>query len=119
MKAGILALALVMTTAGIGGASAGTLENSFGNTFVIRAANGQETRASYRADGTYTMSFGATSTNGTWTQSPTQAGTEVCVTPAQGTPSCFQLSSEEKRVGDTWTQQGPDGEVVVTLVAGA
>lgn len=112
MKMRIIALALALMAPAT--AFAGTLENFFGNTVVVRTADGQETRYHYLADGTYAVSTGGTTANGVWTN----GGEGICLTPDSGAPRCFRLPDDEKHIGDTWTVPGPNGDISIQLVAG-
>lgn len=109
-----LILALAITLAGVGAVAAGTIENAFGNTLVVRAPSGDESRWLYNEDGTYLMHAGQTSVNGSWTQ----VGLELCMIPAGGERQCYNLPAEEKHVGDSWTAPGADGETTILIIAG-
>ncbi|MBY0565275.1 MAG: hypothetical protein K2P58_13970 [Hyphomonadaceae bacterium] len=93
---------------------AGTVENGFGNTFVVTTAQG-ELRYHFNADGTVSVTNPAGETqSGTWTMQSDQ----LCITAAGGQPSCVEVAAD-KSVGDTWQQQGADGSsITVTLLAG-
>lgn len=105
-----LALCLAPTTA-----LAGTIENSVGNTVIIRTADGAHIELRARADGTYTRRLpDGTSIAGTWSN---DAG-RFCETPTGGAQACADVV-DGKNVGDTWTVSGSDGATVtISIVAG-
>jgi hypothetical protein len=111
--AAVLAFGVALTS---GAAFADTIQNGFGNTFVVTSANGSVARYHFNADGTFTgVAPGGSTMAGTYTA----ADGQVCLIPPNGaTPQCTAVAAD-KNVGDTWTQIGSDGtEITVTLEAG-
>jgi hypothetical protein len=99
-----------------GAAFADTMENTYGNTIVVRYASGAEARYHFNADGTFTgVAPGGSTMAGTYTVE----GERLCLIPPSGqAPSCTTIVTD-KNVGDTWTQAGADGaEITVTLQEG-
>jgi hypothetical protein len=99
-----------------GGAFADTIENGYGNTFVITNAAGQISRYQFNEDGTFTgLAPGGSTMAGRYTA----ADGQLCfLAPNGGAPQCTEIVAD-KNVGDTWTQRGLDGtEINVTLEAG-
>jgi hypothetical protein len=98
-----------------GAAFADTIENGFGNTFVVTGADGQVARYHFNEDGTFTgVAPGGSTMAGRWTV----ADGQVCLIPPSGQQACAPVVSG-KNVGDTWTQVGTDGtEITITLEAG-
>jgi hypothetical protein len=96
-------------------AQAGTIEHSFGNTFVARTASGQETLWRYYPDGAYSMTAAGHTVRGRWAQN----GEQLCTTPEGGEATCVALPAQELRVGDSITVTAPNGqELTLSLVAG-
>ncbi len=111
------AAALVFVAA-LGGsvAFADTIQNGYGNTFVVTNASGQEARYQFNEDGTFTGTApGGSAMAGTYAVTDGQ----LCLNPPNGgAPTCTAVAAD-KNVGDTWTQTGTDGsQITVTLVAG-
>lgn len=99
---------------GAGAAFADTIENGFGNTFVVTNAAGEAARYTFDADQTFMMMAGETHGTGAWEI----ADGQLCMTPEGGERSCLAYVGD-KNVGETWTQIGADGsEISVTLQAG-
>jgi len=107
-----LAFGAVLTT---GAAFADTVQNGYGNTFVITAANGAVLRYHFNADNTFTLfAPDASQVSGAYEV----ANGQICLTPAGGERACTSYVGD-KNVGDTWTQTGADGsQITVTLQAG-
>lgn len=93
---------------------ADTIENGFGNTFVVSGAQG-ELRYHFNADGSFSVTNPAgQSQAGVWVVQ----GDQLCMTPAGGEQGCVAVAAD-KNVGDTWQQTGVDGSsITVTLQAG-
>src|SRR5688500_14549899 len=98
-----------------GAAFADTIQNGFGNTFVVTSASGAESRYYFNEDGTFTgLAPGGSQMAGRWTVE----GDQLCLIPPSGQQACTQVVAD-KNVGDTWTQLGTDGaEITVSLQAG-
>ena len=100
---------------GAGAAFADTIQNGYGNTFVVTNGEGVTVRYHFNADGT----FAATGPDGSTTSGSYEvADGQLCLTPAGGERGCTAYVGD-KNVGDTWTQSGTDGsEIRVTLESG-
>ena len=99
-----------------GAAFADTIQNGYGNTFVVTNAAGQESRYQFNEDGTFTGTApGGSAMAGTYSVTDGQ----LCMNPRNGgAPMCTSVAAD-KNVGDTWTQTGTDGsQITVSLVAG-
>lgn len=110
--AAALALGAALTA---GAAFADTIQNGYGNTFVVTDTDGTVVRYHFNADNTFT---------GTLPDGAQVSGTfevtngQLCLTPAGGERGCTAYVGD-KNVGDTWTQNGTDGgQITVTLQAG-
>ncbi|MEZ6023967.1 MAG: hypothetical protein R3C16_11260 [Hyphomonadaceae bacterium] len=93
---------------------AGTVENGYGNTFVVTSASGVSLRYHFNEDGTFAVTApdGQTA-SGTYTVS----GDQLCMTQ-NGQEGCVAVQAD-KNVGDSWEQTGADGSpITVTLEAG-
>ncbi len=115
MKTFAAVLAFGMALGG-GAAFADTIQNGYGNTFVVTNAAGQVSRYQFNEDGSFTgVAPGGSAMAGTYTA----ADGQLCMSPPHGAaPMCTALAAD-KNVGDTWTQTGTDGsEISVTLEAG-
>lgn len=110
--ASVLAFAVVC---GAGAAFADTIENGYGNTFVVTNGEGVTVRYHFNADG----SFAATAPDGSTISGAYEvADGQLCLTPAGGERGCTAYVGD-KNVGDTWTQAATDGgQITVTLEAG-
>jgi hypothetical protein len=111
--AAVLAFGLAL---GGGAAFADTIQNGYGNTFVVTRADGAQVRYQFNEDGTFTgLAPGGSTMAGTYTA----ADGQLCLIPPSGAaPQCTAIAAD-KNVGDTWTQTGTDGtEISVTLEAG-
>lgn len=99
----------------LGGAAAlaDTIQNGYGNTFVVTNAAGQIVRYHFNEDGTFGgVAPGGSTMAGTYTATDGQ----LCLIPPSGAaPMCTAIAAD-KNVGDTWTQLGT--EITVTLEAG-
>lgn len=111
-----LAAALVFAaTLTSGAAFADTIQNGYGNTFVVTTADGGSLNYYFNQDGTFSAtSGGQTIASGTYQV----ADGQLCVTAAGGQPACSAYVGD-KNVGDTWSQTAGDGSTInVTLQAG-
>jgi hypothetical protein len=111
--AAVLAFGVALSS---GAAFADTIQNGYGNTFVVTNAQGQVARYMFNEDGTFTgVAPGGSTMAGTYTV----ADGQLCMNPPNGgAPLCTAIAAD-KNVGDTWTQAGTDGtEISVTLEAG-
>jgi len=111
--AAILAFGAALST---GAAFADTIENGYGNTFVVTNASGSVSRYYFNEDGTFTgLAPGGSTMAGRYTA---ENGQLCFLSPNGGDPQCAEIVPG-KNVGDTWTQLGIDGsEITVTLEAG-
>jgi hypothetical protein len=110
--AATLAFAVAMSA---GAAFADTIQNGYGNTFVVTNGEGVSVRYHFNADGT----FAATAPDGSTASGTYEvADGQLCLTPAGSERACTQYVGD-KNVGDTWTQAATDGgQITVTLEAG-
>jgi hypothetical protein len=97
-----------------GSAFADTIENGYGNTFVVTLGN-ETVRYHFNADGT----FAATGSNGaTQTGRYEVANGPICFLGEGDARQCAPLLSG-KNVGDTWQQADANGnQITVTIEAG-
>jgi hypothetical protein len=114
MKKLAMAVAFVALM-GAAPAFADTMENGYGNTFVVTLGDGAQANYHFDADGTYT----ATTPDGaTQTGRYTATDGQLCFLGEGDASQCAPLVSG-KNVGDTWTQLDSQGnEITVTLQAG-
>ncbi len=114
-----IGLAAAMLTFGMT-ATAGDLSGYFGNTVECRYPNGDVTKVTTDADGTFTVATTShPSSSGKWTDD----GSTVCYNQTNPPPGAGQkpvcYSSQARKVGDTWTITDPFGaQCVAVLVAG-
>lgn len=108
--AALLALGAALTT---GAAFADTIENGYGNTFVVTAGD-VVVRYAFNADGT----FSATAPDGSVQSGRYEiAGDQLCFLNGDAR-QCAPLV-HGKNVGDTWQQLDADGNpITVAIVAG-
>lgn len=98
-----------------GAAFADTIENGYGNTFVVTNAEGVAVRYHFNEDRTFAA---VTPDGNTVTGTYELADGQLCITPAGGERGCTAYVGD-KNVGDTWTQAATDGgQITVTLQAG-
>jgi hypothetical protein len=107
-------IGLLFTVAAMQGASAGTFEESFGNTVVATRADGSVDRLYFNADHSYTVVRAGGTEEGQWTLS----GDQFCMTPTGGQPACSPAPPADKRVGDSWQVGEGANAVTVSIVAG-
>jgi hypothetical protein len=110
--AALLAFGAVL---GAGAAFADTIENGYGNTFVVSLADGATVRYHFNADGT----FAAIAPDGSTQSGRYETGDgQICFLGEADARTCAPLVSG-KNVGDTWQQLDSGGnEITVTLEAG-
>jgi len=100
---------------GAGAAFADTMQNGYGNTFVVTSGE-QTIHYHFNADGSFTASTPAGEQVAAGTYQI--ADGQLCITPAGGERGCTAYVGD-KNVGDTWTQTATDGgQISVTLRAG-
>ena len=90
----------------------------YGNTLVVKTADGQEARMFYNADHTWsgTMMNGVMQ-KGIWEMMEGK----LCTTqtePAPPTPKPRCRTFEKHNVGDTWEIETPNGKMRATIVVG-
>lgn len=109
----VLAFGVAMMS---GAAFADTIQNGYGNTFVVTNAAGQESRYQFNEDGTFTGTApGGSAMAGTYSVTDGQ----LCMNPPNGGAPLCTAVAVDKNVGDSWTQTGTDGsQITVSLVAG-
>lgn len=100
----------VVATAGVGSASADTIEEAIGNTVVVQLADGSVERYDFEADQTFTASFAEGSIEGTWAL----RGGEVCISVGDEEPICEDYP-KGKKLGDTWTEIDDDDGSTLTI----
>ena len=112
MKKWIAGIAAAAALA-MGSASAGTIENSFGNTLRVTQPNGSVVNYHFEANGTFMAHAGEQMISGAWRND----GENVCLTP-QGQPeACYPAGNYG--VGDSWELDGGDGTAAtLTIVQG-
>lgn len=111
--AAALAFAVALTS---GVAFADTIQNGYGNTFVVTTADGGTLNYYFNQDGTFSATAnGQTVASGTYQV----ANGQLCVvTAAGGQPACSAYVGD-KNVGDSWSQTAGDGSTIgVELRAG-
>lgn len=110
----VLAMAAVVALVCAPAAFADTIENGYGNTFVVTAGD-VVVRYHFNADGT----FAATAPDGTVQSGRYEiADSQICFLGSNDARSCAPLVSG-KTVGDTWQQLDANGnQISVTLEAG-
>lgn len=96
-------------------ALADTIDNSVGNTVVVRATDGATIQVRVRADGTLLQTLpDGTVQNATWRRN----GDQFCQTPSSGEEVCRSIAAG-KNVGDSWTETDANGATItVSIVAG-
>lgn len=96
-------------------AFADTIENGYGNTFVVTLDNGASARYHFNEDGT----FAATGPDGSTSTGRYEAANgQLCFLGEGDQRQCAPLVSG-KNVGDTWEQLDANGSpITVTLQAG-
>ena len=89
------------------------MEATFGNTVTQTNADGSEIGNLFNADGTVTrIGTDGKETKGTWEEN----GSQLCVTFE--TKVCWE-KAPGKKVGDSWSQQAPDGsKVTISITEG-
>lgn len=107
-------LAAFAAVLGAPAAFADTLENGYGNTFVVTLGE-QTVRYHFNADGT----FGAIAPDGSVQHGRYESSNgQICFLGEGDARQCAPLVSG-KNVGDTWTQADANGnQITVTLEAG-
>lgn len=118
VRVGVLAGAVALVLAG--GAHA-DMSGMVGNTIQLTGGNGQVIKVQLHADGTYqTVVGGGPTIKGTWKDKDGQlCYTQTDPAPQAGAPAEFCAPGMNgRKVGDTWTQQGPGGQMNGTVVAG-
>lgn len=122
MKRALLILAGFYLSIGPALAADDPLAAFYGNTVVVKAAGGSETRIHYKDDQTYSLSDTERGdASGTWAIE----GDKLCMAqtepkPAEGQEKLCVPSPAGKKVGDSWDDKTPDGEQIsVTIVEGS
>lgn len=111
-----LVAVLALGAALSGAAFADTIQNGFGNTFVVTAADGTTLHYHFNPDGAFAVvtPAGEPVASGVYEL----ADGQLCLTPAGGERACTPYVGD-KNVGDSWTQTATDGgQISVTLRAG-
>ena len=118
---GKIALCAAIATIGFAATStAGDMSGYFGNTVACKYANGDVTKITLDADGSFTVvPTGHPSSTGKWSDD----GTTVCYNQTNPPPGAGQKqvcnSSQARKVGDSWMVTDPfGGQCTATLVAG-
>jgi hypothetical protein len=116
----VLSLAAVAALA-LAGAAHADMSGMVGNTIVLTGANNTTIKVQLHADGTYQTAIGGGPTiKGTWKDNNGQlCYHQTDPAPAAGQPGDFCAPGMNgRKVGDTWTQQGPGGQMNGSVVAG-
>lgn len=112
MRAMMCAAALLAL--GGGAAGADTIDNLDGNTLVVTYPSGNVERFHVDADGGFAMTFASgQQMQARWTRE----GDQFCVLAEGAPPGCSTFPAD-KSVGDSWTQETPNGAVRYEIVAG-
>ena len=115
MKKFIAALTFAMAMTGGPAAFADTIENGYGNTFLVTLGDGTAVRYHFNADGTF-MSTGAD--GATQSGRYEAANGQICFLAEADQRQCAPLVSG-KNVGDTWQQLDASGnQITVTIEPG-
>jgi hypothetical protein len=115
---------LLLAAAGalaLAGAARADMSGMVGNTIVLTGANNTNIKVQLHADGTYqTVIGGGPTIKGTWKDNNGQlCYHQTDPAPAGGQPADFCAPGMNgRKVGDTWTQQGPGGQMNGSVVAG-
>ncbi len=90
------------------------------NTVLLTTSNGGQIKVQLHSDGTYQTTTPQGAVKGTWKFDNGQlCYNQTDPAPAAGRPGQFCAPGMDgKKVGDTWTQQGPGGEMKGSVVAG-
>lgn len=119
MKRILAGVAIAAFTATLAFAADDPMASRYGNTVVVKGADGKDTKLHYNQDGTMTViqPDGAKGT-GKWSMK----GDKLCVTPdagpTAGKEQCNPFTAG-KKVGDSWDQTLADGsKVKISIVAG-
>ncbi|MGE0740965.1 MAG: hypothetical protein AB7O98_06445 [Hyphomonadaceae bacterium] len=109
------AVALAFGLFAAGAAFADTIENGYGNTFVVTLGDGTSARYHFNADGT----FAATGPDGSTMNGRYEvANGQLCFLGEGDARQCTELVAG-KNVGDTWQQTDANGnQITVSLEAG-
>lgn len=112
-----IAAALVFAlTLSAGVAAADTIENGYGNTFVVTMGDGTAARYQFNADGTFTaIGPDGSAQNGRYEV----ANGQVCFLGADASQRQCAVVTSGKNVGDTWQQLDANGnQITISLQAG-
>lgn len=111
----LAAIAAFAAAFAAGPAFADTIENGYGNTFVVTLGNGQSAQYHFNADGT----FHAIGPDGSTQDGRYEvANGQICFLGEGDARQCTELASG-KNVGDTWQQTDTGGNpITITLQAG-
>jgi opacity protein-like surface antigen len=120
MKRFVLAAAAAACVA-VAANAADPFEATYGNTVTMTFANGMKTITYVNADKTWEQRIGDAVMKGTYAW---KDATHACFTvtepkpadPAEAT-SCNDYAKTHK-VGDSWTEQTPNGPITVSITAG-
>ena len=118
VRFGILAGAAALALAGVAHAD---MSGMVGNTIVLAGANNLMIKVQLHADGTYqTVVGGGPTVKGAWKDKDGQlCYTQTEPAPPAGQPAEFCAPGMNgRKVGDSWTQQGPGGTLNGSVVAG-
>jgi hypothetical protein len=113
----LLAAAAASTLAG---AAYADVSGLVGNTVLLTTGNGGQIKVQLHSDGTYQTTTPQGTVKGTWKFDNGQlCYTQTDPAPAAGRPNPFCAQGMDgKKVGDTWSQQGPGGDMKGSVVAG-
>jgi hypothetical protein len=118
IRVGFCAGAAAMALAG---AAHADMSGMVGNTILLNGANNTVIKVQLHSDGTYqTVIGGGPTIKGTWKDNNGQ----LCYHQTDPAPPAGQSGDfcapgmNSRKVGDTWTQQGPGGQMTGSVVAG-
>lgn len=115
----VLLLAAAAASA-LAGAAYADVSGLVGNTVLLTTPNGGQIKVQLHSDGTYVTTTPQGSVKGAWKFDAGQlCYTQTDPAPPAGRPNPFCAPGMDgKKVGDTWSQQGPGGEMKGSVVAG-
>ena len=115
----VLFLAAAAATALAGGAYA-DVAGLVGNTVVLTTGDGGQIKVQLHSDGSYQTTTAQGVVKGTWKFDNGQlCYTQTTPPPQAGAPSPFCVQGMDgKKVGDTWSQPGPGGDMKGSVVSG-
>lgn len=113
-------LLLAAAAAAFAGAAYADVSGLVGNTVVLTMGNGGQIKVQLHADGSYQTTTPQGTVKGAWKFDNGQlCYTQTDPAPPAGRTNPFCAPGMDgKKVGDTWSQQGPGGSMQGAVVAG-